>query len=70
MIGLKALVDMVLTESIEGCSRDYFFDEAINREYISPYKPSEQYTPKTKLPPIKYRLELIENPDGTLEWVE
>jgi hypothetical protein len=71
MISLDVLLDMVATEAIEGGSRDHYFDEFRNREYIPP-EPERYVQPKTesKLPPIKFNLELIKNPDGSYEWVE
>lgn len=66
---IKVLLDIVATETIEGGSRDHYFDEFRNREYIPP-EPERYTQSKTELPPIRIDLELLERPDGSLYWVE
>lgn len=65
---IKVLLDMVYAEAIEGL-RDHYFDEARNRSYIH-LEPEIYAKPQSNLSPIKFDLELIQNPDGSLEWVE
>jgi hypothetical protein len=59
MNSINSIIDMILTEAIEGISREHYFDEYRNREFIRETK-YEQHKDKTKLPPIKYKLELIQ----------
>ena len=69
MISIDVLLDMVATEAIEGGSRDHYFDEFRNREYVPEPRYIQPET-KTKLPPIKFDLELIRGSNGSLYWVE
>jgi len=69
MISLDVLLDMIATEAIGGESRDHYFDEFRNREYVPEPRYMQPET-KTKLPPIKFDLELIRELDGSLYWVE
>ena len=61
MISINNLLDMVHTEAITG-------ENITDREgnAIKPEPPENI----TKLPPIDYKLELIEKFDGKYEWVE
>ena len=60
MNSMKSLLGMVLTEAIEGKEEPECLltdsGQGCKRKY--------------DLPPIKYDLELIKKPDGSLEWVE
>lgn len=69
MSGLKILMDMIATEAVEGGARDHYFDEFRNREYIPP-EPETYSQSKTRLPPIRFNLELIKKPNGSYQWVE
>lgn len=71
MISIDNLVNMVLTEAVEGAPRDHYFDES----RIIPYTPLEprDYSPnnpKYEPRPIRFDLELILYQDGSLRWVE
>ena len=70
MISMNSLLDMVATEAVEGVSRDHYFDEFRNREFIPSEPPSRRKETKTNLPPIRFGLKLIEQPDGSYDWVE
>jgi len=57
MNGVEDLVDIVMTEAVEGDSQNHYFDEYRNR-------------PEKKLPPFIFNLELIKKPNGSYEWLE
>ncbi|MFA5174444.1 MAG: hypothetical protein WC438_04660 [Candidatus Pacearchaeota archaeon] len=57
MISLRALLGMVETEAVEAIHE--------SRANDSSYKPKPD-----NLPPINYRLELIQKPNESYEWVE
>lgn len=59
MINMDKLLDIVYTEGVTG----------ITDEEDENYRIRKQQKPDN-LPPIQFNLELIANPDGTLEWVE
>jgi hypothetical protein len=66
MIGRKSLLDMICTEAFEG-------PDAGCVDYDRrPSQPKTAYgaAQKPDLPTCRYTLELIRNPDGTLEWKE
>ena len=70
MAGIGVLMGMVATEAVEANwgQTDHCFDER-NDEYVPPYTSSQESSGRD-LPPIPFALELIENPDGSLEWIE
>ena len=72
MNSMKSLLGMIATDAIErgGAPRVHYHDEFRNREYINNQRPPEPPRDAPKLPPINYTLQLIENPDKTLEWIE
>lgn len=57
MNGVEDLVDIVMTEAVEGDSQNHYFDEYRNR-------------PEKKLPSFIFNLELIKKPNGSYEWLE
>lgn len=61
MISMKRLVDMIATEAAEGPPTD---------ECGNPMRPPEQLVGRSDLPPISYKLRLVRQPDGELDWVE
>jgi len=71
MHSIETLMNMIFTDAIEnnGKPTNHYFDETRNPDYNSPetYEPKKE---KSDLPPIQYNLELIQNPDGSLEWVD
>ena len=69
MLSLKTLLNMVATEGIEGGPTDHYFDEWRNREFI-PLEPERGAYPRRDLPTIRFGLELIQMPDGSLDWVD
>ncbi len=58
MISAKVLLDIVATEALE-----------IKPSSFHEYRHMQSES-KTNLPPIRYNLELIRQPDGSLKWVE
>jgi hypothetical protein len=75
MASIEALLGMVATEAVEGRSTDHYFDETKDPDYGKPnyirerpYNAVPQNSPK--LPPIRFDLELVEMPDGSLKWVD
>jgi hypothetical protein len=71
MNSIENLISMIFTDAIEnnGKPTTHYFDETRNPNY----NPLETYEPKKEdstLPPLQYNLDLIENPDGSLEWVD
>ncbi|MDD5133409.1 MAG: hypothetical protein PHD81_01170 [Candidatus Nanoarchaeia archaeon] len=70
MWSIDALLNSIATDAVEEGSRDHFYDEASNREFI-PENPERYKTDKkSNLPPINFDLELIRGSDGHLYWVE
>jgi len=64
MIGMKSLLNMVITDAIE---RGGMSEEEWSRAgYPIPENPKNDIN----LPPIDYRLELLRRKDGTLYWSE
>jgi hypothetical protein len=59
MIAFKDLLDIVATEALEGPKDVERKPDVLRCEYR-----------RTDVPPIRYNLELIRKPDGTLYWVE
>lgn len=59
MISIKNLLDMIATEAVEEIQKAKFEEQK--------YKPKNKREYK---PPIIYKLELINHPDGTLSWEE
>ena len=70
MHSIESLWGMIATEAVEGESRNHYFDEYRNREFILPELRCEQSQQETKLPPLRYYLEFIKQPDGSYDWVE
>ena len=61
MNNMETVLNMIATDALEEGSRDE------NGEYVPPIRFLED---KRDLPTIDYRLELIQNEDGSYEWVE
>jgi hypothetical protein len=59
MISIDSLMGIIATEAIEGEPIDNPFPE-----------PRKEVKYDDGLPPIRYDLQLIEQPDGSLVWVE
>ncbi len=82
MNSLTSLLGMVCTEAIgDGLPTDHYFDEMKDPNYdrkIPDYdvhmsagiEPPAKGSAEPELPPIHFRLELIEGEDGKLYWVE
>lgn len=70
MISIDTLLDMIATEAVEACARYHYFDESRNRGLVPPEHRYKQPEDKTKLPYIRFDLELLKLPDGSYKWVE
>ena len=69
MNNLKSIVDMVLQDAIESGEES---EMPQGDTYNHGHNPNTRVGSKTSrnLPPIKFDLELLERPDGSLYWVE
>ena len=67
MISIDDLFNMIATDAVEGGSRVHYFDE---RNNITPKTVYEQSEAEKQSPPMKFRLEVVRQPDGTYELVE
>lgn len=69
MINIDDLLDMVYTEALgEGLPREHHFDETLNETPVALELDNRRKT--NDLPSIIYTTELIQNPDGSYEWVD
>ncbi len=66
---IGSIIDMICTEAIEGISREHYFDEFRNHEFIDSGTKYEQPKNKTEVSPITYKLELIQEEDSQY-WIE
>jgi len=66
MIQLDNLLDMVCNEAICAGLPEYPYCEIPEGEIPESYAGRD----RDDLPPIRFNLELIENPDGSLVWLE
>ena len=75
MATVEQLLAMVRTEALEGGTRNHYFDESRAPEREHPPRLPIPMQPRPKCDehePLSfiYHLELIEYPDGSLEWIE
>ena len=68
MNSLQELLDMVVTEAVEG--PEVPEDHADGASSIDNNRPEQYPLSETELPPIRFDLELIQERDGTYRWVE
>jgi hypothetical protein len=68
MVSIETLFGIVCTEGVEGGARDHYFDTERNREFVPPEPERAYQTDEAR--PIRYDLEFIRRPDGSIEIVE
>lgn len=61
----KTLMDMIATEALEERLRNHY-----SNRFRNPKRTYEQPDDSTKPLTMRYKLELVIQPDGSLEWVE
>lgn len=69
MLSIDSLLGIIATEAVGGGIPDHHFDEFRNKDYV-PKKPEPPKVQELPFQPIKYTLELIKRPDGSLYWIE
>jgi len=70
MHSIESLMGMIATDAIErgGEPEIHHADESKNKQH--PYLEKTLSKKKSTLPPIRYHTELIQNPDGSYEWID